>query len=72
MPKMKAAVSVEPWWIVLESRPIPEAGPFDPGGHSNACLSGQHSQDGAGTRRGFRALGGWRFGNTTAGTGKIP
>jgi hypothetical protein len=30
MPKMKAAVCVEPGWIVLESRPIPEAGPFDP------------------------------------------
>jgi len=31
------------------------------------CLCGCHSQDGAGTRHGFKALGGWRFGNTIDG-----
>lgn len=43
------------------------AGAITPSGHSNACLCGQHSQDGAGTRHGFKALGGWRFGNTIDG-----
>jgi threonine dehydrogenase-like Zn-dependent dehydrogenase len=127
MPKMKAAVFVEPGRIVLDSKPIPEVGPLDallrvtttticgtdvhilrgeypvakgltighepvgvieklgsavagyeegqrviagaitPSGYSNACLCGQHSQDGAGTLHGFRPLGGWRFGNTIDG-----
>jgi alcohol dehydrogenase len=127
MPKMKAAVFVEPGRIVLESKPIPDVGPLDallrvtttticgtdvhilrgeypvskgltighepvgvieklgsavagfqegqrviagaitPSGYSNACLCGQHSQDGAGTRHGFKPLGGWRFGNTIDG-----
>ena len=127
MPRMKAAVFVEPGRIVLESKPIPEVGPLDallrvtttticatdvhilrgeypvakgltighepvgvieklgsavagyregqrviagaitPSGYSNACLCGQHSQDGAGTPHGFRPLGGWRFGNTIDG-----
>lgn len=43
------------------------AGAITPSGYSNACLCGQHSQDGAGTRHGFKALGGWRFGNTIDG-----
>jgi alcohol dehydrogenase len=43
------------------------AGAITPSGHSSACLCGQHSQDGAGTRHGFRPLGGWRFGNTIDG-----
>lgn len=43
------------------------AGAITPSGHSNACLCGRHSQDGAGTRHGFRPLGGWRFGNTIDG-----
>jgi threonine dehydrogenase-like Zn-dependent dehydrogenase len=127
MPKMKAAVLVEPGRIVLESKPIPDVGPLDallrvtttticgtdvhilrgeypvskgltighepvgvieklgsavtgfqegqrviagaitPSGYSNACLCGQHSQDGASTRHGFKPLGGWRFGNTIDG-----
>ncbi len=127
MPKMKAAVFVEPGRIVLDSKQIPEVGPLDallrvtttticgtdvhilrgeypvakgltighepvgiieklgsavagytegqrviagaitPSGYSNACLCGQHSQDGAGTPHGFRPLGGWRFGNTIDG-----
>jgi alcohol dehydrogenase len=127
MPKMKAAVFVEPGRIVLESKPIPDVEPLDallritttticgtdvhilrgeypvakgltighepvgiieklgsavigyeegqrviagaitPSGHSNACLCGQHSQDGAGTPHGFKPLGGWRFGNTIDG-----
>lgn len=127
MPKMKAAVFVEPGRIVLESKPIPDVGPLDallrvtttticgtdvhilrgeypvskgltighepvgvieklgsavagfeegqrviagaitPSGYSNACLCGQHSQDGPGTRHGFRPMGGWRFGNTIDG-----
>jgi alcohol dehydrogenase len=43
------------------------AGAITPSGHSYACLCGQHSQDGAGTRRGFKAMGGWKFGNTIDG-----
>ena len=39
-----------------------------PSGHSFACLCGCHSQDGAGTKHGFKAMGGWRFGNTIDGT----
>ena len=30
------------------------AGAITPSGYSNACLCGRHSQDGAGTRHGFR------------------
>jgi len=44
------------------------AGAITPSGYSNACLCGQHSQDGAGTKHGFRPLGGWRFGNTIDGS----
>ena len=43
------------------------AGAITPSGHSMACLCGCHSQDGAGTKHGFKALGGWRFGNTIDG-----
>lgn len=43
------------------------AGAITPSGHSNACLCGCHSQDGAGTKHGFKPLGGWRFGNTIDG-----
>jgi threonine dehydrogenase-like Zn-dependent dehydrogenase len=43
------------------------AGAITPSGHSAACLSGCFSQDGAGTRHGFRAIGGWKFGNTIDG-----
>jgi threonine dehydrogenase-like Zn-dependent dehydrogenase len=43
------------------------AGAITPSGHSAACLSGCFSQDGAGTRHGFRAIGGWKFGNTLDG-----
>lgn len=44
------------------------AGAITPSGHSAACLCGRHSQDGAGTKHGFRAMGGWRFGNTIDGS----
>ena len=44
------------------------AGAITPSGHSAACLCGQHSQDGAGTKHGFKAMGGWRFGNTIDGS----
>ena len=44
------------------------AGAITPSGHSAACLCGCHSQDGAGTRHGFKAMGGWRFGNTIDGS----
>jgi alcohol dehydrogenase len=44
------------------------AGAITPSGHSNACLCGCLSQDGAGTKHGFKAMGGWRFGNTIDGT----
>ena len=43
------------------------AGAITPSGHSYACLCGQPSQDGAGTRHGFKAMGGWKFGNTIDG-----
>ena len=43
------------------------AGAITPSGHSYASLCGCHSQDGPGTRHGFKAMGGWRFGNTIDG-----
>lgn len=43
------------------------AGAITPSGHSNACLCGCGSQDGAGTAHGWKPLGGWRFGNTIDG-----
>ncbi len=43
------------------------AGAITPSGWSNACLRGQHSQDGAGTEHGWKAVGGWKFGNTIDG-----
>ncbi len=43
------------------------AGAITPSGHSAACQCGCLSQDGAGTKHGFKALGGWRFGNTIDG-----
>ncbi len=42
-------------------------GAITPSGFSNACLCGCLSQDGAGTKHGFKAMGGWRFGNTIDG-----
>ena len=43
------------------------AGAITPSGHSNACLCGFCSQDGAGTAQGWKPLGGWKFGNTIDG-----
>jgi threonine dehydrogenase-like Zn-dependent dehydrogenase len=43
------------------------AGAITPSGYSAACLCGCHSQDGAGTKHGFKPMGGWRFGNTIDG-----
>jgi threonine dehydrogenase-like Zn-dependent dehydrogenase len=43
------------------------AGAITPSGHSAACLCGCLSQDGAGTKYGWKAIGGWRFGNTIDG-----
>lgn len=43
------------------------AGAITPSGYSAACLCGCHSQDGAGTRHGFKPMGGWKFGNTIDG-----
>ena len=43
------------------------AGAITPSGHSNASLCGFHSQDGPGSPHGFKALGGWRFGNSIEG-----
>jgi len=127
MPKMKAAVFVEPGRIALDEKPIPEVGPLDalvritttticgtdvhilkgeypvprgltvghepvgvieklgssvtgfeegqrviagaitPSGYSAACLCGCSSQDGPETKHGFKAIGGWKFGNTIDG-----
>ena len=44
------------------------AGAITPSGYSNACLCGQCSQDGPDTKHGFKAMGGWRFGNTIDGS----
>jgi threonine dehydrogenase-like Zn-dependent dehydrogenase len=44
------------------------AGAITPSGTSNACLCGTHSQDGAGTKHGWKAIGGWKFGNTIDGS----
>ena len=43
------------------------AGAITPSGHSYASLDGCHSQCGAGTPHGWKAMGGWRFGNTIDG-----
>ncbi|TPE49879.1 NAD(P)-dependent alcohol dehydrogenase [Amaricoccus solimangrovi] len=43
------------------------AGAITPSGWSNACLCGFCSQDGAGTRHGWKPIGGWKFGNTIDG-----
>src|SRR5687768_4087251 len=43
------------------------AGATTPSGQSYASLCGCHSQDGPGSPSGFKALGGWRFGNTIDG-----
>lgn len=44
------------------------AGAICTSGHSAAALCGCHSQDGPGTKHGWKPLGGWRFGNTIDGT----
>ena len=43
------------------------AGAITPSGYSNASLCGCHSQDGPGTAHGWKAIGGWKFGNTIDG-----
>ncbi len=43
------------------------AGAITPSGHSAACLCGCGSQDGGFESSGFKAMGGWRFGNTIDG-----
>lgn len=43
------------------------AGAITPSGFSAACLCGVCSQDGREEKHGFKALGGWRFGNTIDG-----
>jgi alcohol dehydrogenase len=44
------------------------AGAITPSGYSAACLCGCLSQDGTGTKHGFKAIGGWKFGNTIDGS----
>lgn len=44
------------------------AGAITPSMHSAACQCGRASQDGAGTRHGWKPLGGWKFGNTIDGS----
>ena len=43
------------------------AGAITPSGWSNACLCGVCSQDGAGTEHGWKAMGGWKLGNSIDG-----
>ncbi|MFM9849701.1 MAG: NAD(P)-dependent alcohol dehydrogenase [Hyphomicrobiaceae bacterium] len=42
-------------------------GAITPSGYSNASLCGCHAQDGVGTPHGWKAIGGWKFGNTIDG-----
>jgi threonine dehydrogenase-like Zn-dependent dehydrogenase len=42
-------------------------GAITPSGWSNASLDGCHAQCGAGTPHGWKAIGGWRYGNTIDG-----
>jgi len=42
-------------------------GAITPCGHSHACQCGQSSQDGQFSPSGYKAMGGWRFGNTIDG-----
>lgn len=42
-------------------------GAITPSGYSNASLCGCGAQDGAGTKHGWKAYGGWKFGNTIDG-----
>jgi alcohol dehydrogenase len=44
------------------------AGAITPSGTSNACFCGRCSQDGPGTKHGWKPLGGWKFGNTIDGS----
>jgi alcohol dehydrogenase len=43
------------------------AGAITPSGNSSACLCGCLSQDGPSEKHGFKAVGGWKFGNTIDG-----
>lgn len=43
-------------------------GAITPSGWSNASLCGCGAQDGAGTKHGWKAFGGWKFGNTIDGS----
>lgn len=43
------------------------AGAITPSGFSAASLCGCHAQDGRAAKHGFKAMGGWRFGNTIDG-----
>ena len=43
------------------------AGAVTPSGHSYASLSSCGSQDGVGTKSGWKPMGGWKFGNTIDG-----
>jgi hypothetical protein len=43
------------------------AGAITPSGYSNACQCGSASQDGDGSRHGWKAMGDWKFGNTIDG-----
>jgi alcohol dehydrogenase len=43
------------------------AGAITPSGYSNACQCGRGAQDGPGTHHGWKAIGGWKFGNTIDG-----
>jgi hypothetical protein len=51
----------------LPRRPASGRWPLQPSGWSNACLCGVCSQDGAGTEHGWKAMGGWKLGNTIDG-----
>ncbi|HUR20785.1 MAG TPA: zinc-binding dehydrogenase, partial [Vicinamibacterales bacterium] len=43
------------------------AGAITPSGYSNACQCGRAAQDGNGTAHGWKAMGGWKLGNTIDG-----
>lgn len=43
------------------------AGAITPSGYSNACQCGHGAQDGPHMKHGWKAMGGWKFGNTVDG-----
>ena len=71
MPRMKAAIFVEPGRIVLESKPVPDVGPLDALVRittTTICGTDVHILKGEYPVRRLQGDGGgWKFGNTIDG-----